>query len=295
MAILLLVGSGCGTSKRERAEAARLASRGDLVWADEFRGHAGARPDPARWRLVSGGKGWGNTEQQCHTAAPDNVSLDGRGNLRIVARRERITCADGAVNQYTSGRLDTAGRFQFEDGRVEARIKAPSGHGLIAAFWALGRDYGSVGWPRSGEIDIAEVKGSQPDNAYGTLHGATAQASPWQLQQRFSASAPLSDGFHVYAATWARDAVQFYVDGRPYGPIRRPTDASLPEGAAWPFSQPFYLLLSLSVGNVWEGPPDRATAFPAEMRVDWVRVYRLPRERPTRHARSVSAESRART
>jgi len=248
-------------------------------WGDSFSGPAGQPPRPSRWHLDVGGWGWGNTELQCFTADPANASRDGEGHLRIVARREHVSCPDGHENDYTSARLTTQRTYGFRYGRIEARLKVPSGTGLLPVIWAIGDDFEEVGWPASGEIDVAEILGSDPQTVYGSLHGPAANG-PWQLQNRAHFDAPLSDGFHVYAAAWSPEAVRFLVDGTQYGRILRPTDPELPEGARWPFDKPFRLLLSLSVGNVWAGPPDVDTPFPAEMLVDWIRVIRPNRPPP---------------
>jgi beta-glucanase (GH16 family) len=271
MGALLLL-SGCGVSSRADDAVAfpRWTATG---FEDSFSGPAGTAPDGSRWTLERGGWGWGNTELQCFTADPSNVSLDGQGHLRIVARKQGVACADGRSNQYTSARLTTAGTYSFHYGRIEVRAKLPGGRGLLPVIWALGDDFDRVGWPASGEIDVAEVLGSDPSTVYGTLHGPGADA-PWQLQNRHQAGLPLNEGFHVYAAEWGPDGVRFLLDGRQYGRALSLTDPDLPAGARWPFDKPFHLLMSLSVGNVWEGPPNSDEVFPAEMLIDWVRVLR---------------------
>lgn len=270
---VVLLAAGCGTAPRTEGAVSfpHWTAEG---FSDAFAGPAGRPPSPIRWTHDLGGWGWGNTELQCFTDDPANALRDGEGRLRIVARKEDVTCADGRSNQYTSARLISAGRFgAFRYGRIEARVKFPSGRGLLPVIWALGDDFDAVGWPASGEIDVAEVRGSDPTTLYGTLHGP-AGAEAWELQNRFEAGMPLSDDFHVYAADWAPDGVRFLLDGRQYGPALTRADPALPEGAQWPFDKPFRLLLSMSVGNVWEGPPDESTVFPAEMVVDWIRVLR---------------------
>src|SRR3954447_17384161 len=108
-----------------------------LIWFDDFEGPAGARPDPSKWNYDVGGGGWQGNELQTYTSDPANSSLDGRGDLMIAARAEEHTGEDGITRKYTSARLQTWNAFQFKYGLMEARIKAPAGAGLLAAFWSL--------------------------------------------------------------------------------------------------------------------------------------------------------------
>jgi beta-glucanase (GH16 family) len=244
------------------------AARGSLVWADEFGGPAGARPDPRNWNLRTG-HGWGDGELQAYTGRRVNASLDGRGHLRITARRERLRHADGATTRFTSARLDTQHKLEFAYGRVEARIRVPTGRGLLPAFWALGSNLDSAGWPASGEIDVMEVNGAKPRLLSGTLHGPRRGHRDFALGSERRTARPLSSAFHVYGVLWAPDRVAFTLDREVYAVIRR---ASLPSGSRWSFNRPFFLLLTLPVGGDWLGPPDATTPWPAAMLVDWIRV-----------------------
>src|SRR2546423_914669 len=125
-----------------------------LSWSDEFDGPNGSAPDPAHWVAETGGK-WANNELQGYTARPKNVRIE-NGNLVIEVFKERFSGSDGIRREYTSARLKTDGRFSQRYGRFEARIKLPAGRGIWPAFWLLGNDLSSVGWPACGEIDIME-------------------------------------------------------------------------------------------------------------------------------------------
>jgi beta-glucanase (GH16 family) len=242
-----------------------------LAWSDEFSGPAGTSPDAAKWSFDTGGGGWGNEELESYTSRPANAELDGQGDLAITARAEKYTGADGVARDYTSARLQTLNTFQFQYGLVEARIKVPAGQGLVAQFWALGHEAyeGSEGWPDCGEIDTMEVLGSEPNVANGTLHAPWSWA-PTGVQGSKQTATPLSAGFHVYAVEWEPERISFMLDGSVYKTI---TPADLPAGAAWPFKHPYFLLLDLAVGGEWPGAPNASTHFPAQMLVDWVRVW----------------------
>jgi beta-glucanase (GH16 family) len=242
------------------ARATEISAPG-LIWDDEFSGRAGSRPDPSRWEIETGSR---NGTLQQYTSSPENVSLDVGGHLAITARR---TSAGG----YTSGAIQTEGRFQTEYGRIEARIKLPSGQGLWPAFWAVGSDYSRVGWPQSGEIDIMESFGNNPFKITGSIHG------PWQTSHAYAlvsdgfSRVSLASGYHIYGATWSPNRITFTLDYRPFATV---TPASLSPGQQWVFNKPFFLILNLAVGGQWSGSPVE-TPFPERMLVDWVRVYRL--------------------
>ena len=129
-----------------------------MVFSDEFIGPAGSQPDPSKWVREIGGGGWGNKELEYYTDSSENSSLDGEGFLVIKAVKLApslfLSCWYGPC-KYTSARLKTKGKFDLKYGRFEAKIKIPKGQGVWPAFWLLGSNIDTVGWPRSGEIDIA--------------------------------------------------------------------------------------------------------------------------------------------
>jgi len=236
-----------------------------LVWSDEFDGPANTLPDPDKWTYDLGrGHGWGNQELEKYTKSLDNVHLDGDGHLIIRALRD-------ASGGYTSARLKTLGKFSTAYGRIEARIKLPSGQGMWPAFWAMGADIRTVGWPKCGEIDIMENIGKEPGIQHGSLHGpGYSDGDSITGAYTLPAGEKLSDDFHVYGIVWKDGSIEFEFDGRPYFTA---TPDSLPHGKKWVFNKPFFLLLNVAVGGDWPGSPDGSTVFPQEMTVDYVRVY----------------------
>jgi len=242
-----------------------------LSWSDEFNGANGSAPDPAKWIVESGGHGWGNDELECYTPRAKNARLE-NGNLVIEADREGFACADGARRTYTSARLKTQGRFSQKYGRFEARIRIPSGKGMWPAFWMLGDDFSTVGWPACGEIDVMEnAGGTELSIIHGSLHGPGYSADHPLAAAYELPKGRFSDGFHVFAVEWAPQAVRFFADGQLYA---TKTPADLPAGKPWVFNQPFFILLNLAVGGKMPGSPDDSTVFPQRMLVDYVRVYR---------------------
>jgi beta-glucanase (GH16 family) len=271
---LSLAAVGCGSADAPGAPAPTPAATPawTLSWSDEFDGPSGASVDPAKWTYDLGGGGFGNEELETYTDRPRNAHLSGDGSLVIEALRERHTGPDGIAREFTSARLKTQGLFAQTYGRFEARMKLPEGRGLWPAFWMLGADITSAGWPASGEIDIMENVGHEPGIVHGTLHGpgysgAGGLGASFSLPpgQRFA------DAFHVFAVEWEANVLRFYVDAQLY---ETRTPADLPAGRRWAFDHPFFLLVNVAVGGSWPGPPDATTVFPQQLLVDYVRVYK---------------------
>lgn len=234
-----------------------------LDWSDEF---DGATLDPHTWVAETGGNGWGNNELQYYTARPENVRVSD-GHLVIEARKERYE-----DREYTSARIKTAGLKERTYGRYEARIKIPKGQGIWPAFWMLGSDIGTTGWPRSGEIDIMENIGKEPATVHGTLHGPGYSGEHAFGKPSVLAGGNFADGFHVFAVEWEPREIRWYRDGQLYHTAR----PELVKGD-WVFEHPFFVLLNLAVGGYWPGYPDATTVLPQRMLVDYVRVYRRAR------------------
>jgi uncharacterized protein (TIGR03437 family) len=238
-----------------------------VIWSDEFNAAAGSAPDSTKWTFDIGGSPtdnkWGNQEWETYTDSRDNSYQDGNGSLVIKA----IKNTDGS---YTSARLKTQGLFSFQYGTVEARIKIPFGQGIWPAFWMLGNDIDTAGWPKSGEIDIMENIGKEPATVHGTVHAPNPNGSDASSGGSYdSPGGKLYDDYHVYAVQWTDQSVKFLLDGKQYFEA---TPSMLPSGS-WVFQHPFFLLLNVAVGGNWPGYPDATSTYPQTMLVDWVRVY----------------------
>lgn len=254
-------------------EAPNTPASWTLSWSDEFDRAAGAPVDTSKWSFDLGGAGWGNQELQLYTNRTENVAHDGQGHLVITARAETpagSTCWYGAC-RYTSARLLTKGKFAQAYGRFETRLRVPVGQGIWPAFWMLGDDIDRVGWPRSGEIDVMEHIGREPQTVHGTVHGPGYSGANGIGGATTVDAGKLADDFHVFAIEWEPLVIRWYLDGRLY---RTTTPADLPANAAWVFDHAHFLLLNLAVGGAWPGAPDATTTFPQRLTVDYVRVYR---------------------
>jgi beta-glucanase (GH16 family) len=289
-AILLLVLQGGAA----RAQAPSKAGW-KLSWSDEFEG---AEIDATKWDFDLGDgyfdyvanmwiTGWGNGELQYYTNEQRNARVD-QGVLRIRALKESLH-----GRGYTSARLKTKARdgktlFAQKFGRFEMRAKLPTGQGVWPAFWLLpeSENYGS--WASSGEIDILEAKGQQPDRIHGTIH----YGSRWPENRQSTVVHVLADGgridqFHTYAIEWEPGEIRWYVDDVQYAKqtswwssSRTAGDRGQPPTSdadlnAWPapFDQPFVIVMNLAIGGQFAGAPAAETPFPAEMIIDYVRVY----------------------
>jgi beta-glucanase (GH16 family) len=257
----------CGRSQTTTAPS---GSPWILVWSDEFSGSNGSAPDSSKWTIETGGDGWGNHELEYYTNRPQNTQIQ-NGSLVITALKETYTGKDGVTRNYTSGRMKTAGKFEQQFGRFEARIKIPYGQGMWPAFWMLGNNSGPVGWPGCGEIDIMENIGKEPAIAHGTIHGPGYSGADGIGSSFSLAKGRFADDYHLYAVEWELNVIRFYVDSNLYA-TRTPAD--LPQGTKWVYDHPFFIILNVAVGGDWPGAPDNATVFPQTMLVDYVRVYK---------------------
>jgi beta-glucanase (GH16 family) len=250
-----------------------------LVWSDEFNGPAGERPNPNVWKFELGDGalnnivGWGNSEFQYYTDSAENSFMDGNGNLVIRLQDTDpdtdLVCWYGPC-EYTSARLLTQDRLDFEYGRIEARVQVPDGPGgLWPAFWMLGTDIPEVGWPQSGEIDIMEYVSRLPYEVFGTIHGPGYQGgASFGNTLTFTDTVP-NQGFLTYGVIWMPDHIIWYVDDVQYHQAV-PADVAPNE---WVFNHPFFMLLNAAIGGNFGGAISGDMTFPQDTLVDYVRVY----------------------
>jgi beta-glucanase (GH16 family) len=237
------------------------AQNWELVWSDEF---SGTSLDLDSWTRETGGGGWGNNELQYYTDREVN-SFISDGRLIIKAQAESY----GGRN-YTSARLKTQNKKFWKYGKIEARMKLPYGQGIWPAFWMLGQNISSVGWPACGEIDIMEMIGGsgREKTVHGTVHWDNAGQ---HAQSGGSYSLPVgtfADAFHVFRIEWDQNLIRWYVDNNHYYSLNI-TPSGLSE-----IRNDFFILLNLAVGGNWPGNPNSTTVFPQTLEVDYVRVYK---------------------
>ena len=238
----------------------------ELVWHDEFDGDT---IDPANWTYDIGGWGWGNGEAQYYTDRPESARLQ-NGLLVIELHQEKFE-----NSYYTSARLKTQGLQEFQYGRIEARLKVPSGSGTWPAFWMLGANFDRdtddpimSNWPNVGEIDIMEYVGREPDLVMGTVHGpgyaGAGGLSRWNRQDY-----DVSEDFHTFAIEWDVDGIRWFYDGEMFYDLGRDGVGN----REWVFDQPFFIILNLAFGGTLGGNIALDLELPLHLYADYIRVY----------------------
>ncbi len=239
------------------------------VWCDEF--DVDGLPDPTRWGYDVGGHGWGNQELQFYTRESLTNAAVSDGVLRIQAVQENV-----GGNRFTSARLVSRFRGDWLYGRIQVRAKMPSGRGVWPAIWMLPTNWTYGDWPASGEIDIMEYVGYDPGVVHGTIHtGAFNHMLNTQIG--YSRGLPTVESeFHVYEMIWEPGRIELFIDGERFAVFgfNPNTTVSIANSDAWPFDQPFHLILNLAIGGTWGGLRGvDESVFPQNMEIDYVRVY----------------------
>lgn len=258
--------SGEGASSGPTGESPTSYEGMTLVWADEFESDA---LDSNSWSYDVGDGcpslcGWGNNELEYYTASAENSYL-ADGKLVIVAKPDSIMNSN-----YSSAKLVTRDKQTFKYGRIDIRAKMPTGRGIWPAIWMLPADNVYGGWPTSGEIDIVELVGHEPEKIHGTVHFGPAVGYSQNSGNSYSlAAGAFADKFHVFSIIWSQDSIQWLVDGVRYHAISRASVGT----NTYPFNESFYLILNVAVGGNWPGSPTSETVFPQTMNVDYVRVF----------------------
>jgi len=232
------------------------------VWSDEFNSNS---INPKIWTYDTGNGGWGNNELEYYTSRTNNA-FEAGGYLHIIAKDESY---EGA--SYTSARIKSQGLFSCQYGRIEWRAQLPEGVACWPALWLLGDNISSLGWPDCGEIDVMENNGSSLGTVQGSLHSGSDETGYYNFPGNDSAA-----GFHTYTLDWTTNAIIFYVDGHLYENQSNWTSSA--GSYPFPFNQPFFIIMNLAVGGNYLGNPatnaiNAGTVFPAELCVDYVRIY----------------------
>lgn len=255
------------------------AATGTLVWGDDFNQAVGATPDSTKWTYDLGNNGWGNNELENYTSDAANCSVVSDPDATD-GKALAITAIKTSSGGYTSARIKTQGLFSTTYGMIEARMKLPVGQGMWPAFWMLGNNIGTVGWPQCGELDIMENIGSVPNKVYGTAHGPGYSGANGIQGVYTLASGQFSSAYHTFAIQWAPNKIQWLCDGTVYQTL---TPDNIPAGTSWVYNDsPCFMILNLAVGGNWPGNPDSTTSFPQTLYVDYVHVYNLAPAAPAK-------------
>jgi beta-glucanase (GH16 family) len=265
---IMLIASFCACDSKDNQPAASsdVPEGYKLVWSDEF--NVDGLPDSDKWSFDTEANetGWYNNELQYYGDGRMENSKVSDGKLMIIARKEALTSADDYGGQdYTSARLITQGKASWTYGFIEVRAKLPCGVGTWPAIWLLGDS--DIPWPASGEIDMMEQVGSQPDEITGTIH--TTSTAGTSGDGNLTIMDDVCEVFHNYQLTWTAEQLTLAVDGKPFHTYKNKGTGT----DSWPFDKPFYLLLNLAIGGDMAGPIVDDTIFPVQMEIDYVRIY----------------------
>ncbi len=229
-----------------------------LVWEENFDGDI---LNEAIWNYELGDGcpnlcGWGNNELQLYTKANHTLK---DGKLIITAKKQDST--------YTSTRLTTKAKKEFQYGKIEIRAKLPIGKGLWPAFWMLGSNISDVGWPTCGEIDILEYVGREPKTVFTSLHTKDSYGNT--INSKKTAIDDIETGFHLYSVNWTKNKIDFFIDnGFVY--TFKPKEKTK---EIWPFDQPFYFIINLAIGGNFGGSEVDDSILPQEFIIDYIKVY----------------------
>lgn len=247
-----------------------------LAWNDEF---SGTEIDQMTWGFDVGdgigtaaGKGWGNNELQIYTDTQENskIELDTDGNsvLAIVTLKETVMVDAMETDNFTSARLTTELLKSVRYGKIDIRAKLPEGQGFLPAIWMLGDNRPDVKWPGSGEIDMVELIGSQPDKFFSTIHYVNDEFI-YVIEPQGEVvlnGEKFSDNYHLFSLDWDETSLTYSLDGTVY-------HTQFIEDDMLEFRRSFNIILNIAVGGNLPGSPNETTVFPQSMYVDYVRVY----------------------
>jgi hypothetical protein len=261
---------------------------GNLLWGDDFKGEKNSSINSKNWsarnchRTPLGMGGGACFDKEVVYYAPSAIKLDGSEEGAAVISTNRISgvlpsdvgpCLS-AYCIFVSGRFDTHGKVSFQYGFIEARIKMPAGSGNHPAFWMLGDSINQVGWPNSGEMDIAEIRSNDPTSTTSATHYSTIDSPNTCCSNHnykvasLGVGADVSAGYHTYGVAWMPNSISYYVDNRL---ISTTTPANL--GGVWAFNSKFFLILNNAVNEAFSGSWENLQS--STMSIDWVRSYQV--------------------
>lgn len=239
----------------------------DIVWQDEFDGES---LDINKWSHEVGGHGFGNNELQYYTDDSSNSFID-NGILHIRAKYEPAGIGSpNNLRNFSSARLRTVGKGDWQYGRIDVRAKIALGQGIWPAIWMLPSDWIYGGWPKSGEIDIMEHVGHDEGRIHGSVHTESYNHIIGTQRTNSKLIENVKTLFHIYSIEWSEQKIDFFIDDTLHFTFKNDFTNDF---RTWPFNERFHLLLNVAVGGNWPGPPNNTTVFPQDMEVDYVRVY----------------------
>ncbi|MGI6243581.1 MAG: glycoside hydrolase family 16 protein [Prevotella sp.] len=234
-----------------------------LVFADEFNQRNGSQPDSTKW-----------------SRSPRNQAMWARWNSdskrTVFIRNGKLVCraipnneAFGDSARMLTGAIRSKGKYAFQYGKVEVRLRTNLMEGNFPAVWMRPENDGTP--PRYGEFDIFEAFGAD-GIAHQTVHSHRSATLKKEKTTSFVNKISINK-WHIYGLEWTPSYILFTIDGRTVGIYQKSTDkAKLAEGQ-WTFDRPFFMILNQSVGTKTWHTPDVTKVY--ETQFDWIRVYQL--------------------
>lgn len=235
----------------------------EVIFEDDFENTTGI-PDPSKWSLCKKAEAhWSVYQSESYDLA---YTKDGLLNLVVEQK-------DG---QYLTSGIETLGKFSFTYGKVEVRARFFKRlMGSHCGIWMMPEPPAET-WPKSGEIDIMEYIREQ-NVVHLTTHSYWLDDMGHSEEGKSLGSFDIDkEDWNVYGVEWTEDSLRYTINGKVVMTYPRNTGLEGQDAAyQWPFSHPFYLILSHSLGgeDTWAGPIDNS-ALPGIFQIDWVRVMK---------------------
>ncbi|MEN9693110.1 MAG: hypothetical protein RLZZ330_754 [Actinomycetota bacterium] len=253
---------------------------GKMIWSDEF--NSGETINADSWNARYCGHSAANGGGTCHNNEsqyyiPEAITIEnGKAvitTIRVFAAPPSPATCLGANCGYTSGRFDTQGKVSFQYGYIETKMKMPEGQGNWPAFWMLGTDITSVGWPKSGEMDIAEQGGHQPWRNSAALHYSLNAGGAHAYEYgEVSKGYNFYSDYHTFGLGWTPDQMTVYVDRVAFWTVTKDTIDSI----YWPGNKPYFLIYDNAIGPIGGGFGGLWGDWSeSKTYIDYVRVYKL--------------------
>ena len=234
--------SGTGSEAPKYTLPEGVPTNYNVLWNDEFIGN---ELDQTKWGYLYSAFDTRAKTQMHFTDKPENVSVSD-GVLHLTARysptREKWNPEtkqmetvprtntrkdkDGKVIEeypapFTSGAIQTVDsngnvKVAFKgDYYAEARVKLPMSESSWSAFWMYGTKFPD--WPASGEIDILESKGYDPNYLQANVHSPFKVGADYSQQnaKRIPNNGDTQTDFHTYGVLKQSNKMTFFYDGKP--------------------------------------------------------------------------------
>lgn len=233
------------------------SSTAQVIFEDNFEGE---ELNLENWNYEEGDGcpdlcGWGNNERQIYNRKYVSVE-DGKLVIEAVKKGD----------QYFSGKINSKDKMEFQYGTIETRLKLPEGHGIWPAVWMLGTNISEVGWPASGELDLMEYVGREPNTIYSSLHTPASHGDTENSKK--TVIEDIEEGYHIFKTIWSAENIQYFIDGKH---VYTFTPKAYDDNH-YPFRHPFYFLINMAVGGNFGGPEVDDSILPVKFYVDYIKV-----------------------